>query len=161
MIKWGSLLLILSIWSNDIHSQALAIQKNNGQSIAYYYPGDIIKISLRDKKQFYEIYIDSITPSHLVSYGNRISIDSIKYVTKTQKHFNYVASASGLISAGILLPIIVTMNGLINSERPLLSNNFAFSSVALIGAGGLLLSLEQRYYELHKKHHFAVIQRPE
>lgn len=161
MIKWISLLLILLIWSNDIHSQALALQKKNGQSVTYYYPGDIIKISLRDKKQFYEIYLDSITPTHLVSYGNRISIDSIKYVAKTQQHFNYAASAGGLISAGVFLPIIVITNSLLNGDRPLLSNNFAYSSAVLIGAGGLLLSLEQKQYTLHKKYHLAVIARPE
>ena len=157
---WISLLLLLIGWSCDIHAQALSLQKKNRHNISYYYKGDIIKISLSDKQHFYEIYIDSISPKMLISYGNYIPIDSIKFVARAPKKFNYTASAGSFIAAGLILPLIVVGNNLLNSNRPLISANFIYSSAVLVGAGALLLSLEQKDYALHKKYSLVTIEHP-
>lgn len=144
------LLLQLVGIQHVIAQRQLAIQKKNG-GLLRFYEGEQIKVR-HTALGWVKGELEFILNDSIIVEGRKMPIAEVDAIRVSRPFL--AGNGVTLITAGVLWPGVVTINGMLANVEPLLPTRTIVSSVAMLGGGIALVYLGRRTYYTHKGHRF-------
>ena len=157
MIRFTFLLISLIFFPPTVFSQKIiAFDKSGKVKRIRYYEGEYISLKKLDKIKVAGI-IDQIDQKSFVVDGIKITLDSVRAVYNTQSGMGY-----RLISRIFVIPAIgymplITVNGLINNDKPIIRQNQFYYGGGFITIALLSNFLASRPFKISNKRPLKII----
>lgn len=133
-----------------VAQRQLAIQKKNG-GLLRFYEGERIKVR-HTSLGWVKGELEFILKDSIIVEGRKMPIAEVDAIRVSRPFL--AGNGVTLITAGVLWPGVVTINGMLANVEPLLPTRTIVSSVAMLGGGIALVYLGRRTYYTHKGHRF-------
>lgn len=150
LFLFALLLLQLVGIQHVVAQRQLAIQKKNG-GLVRFYEGEQIKVR-HTSLGWVKGELEFILKDSIIVEGRKMPISEVDAIRVSRPFL--AGNGVTLITAGVLWPGVVTINGMLANVEPLLPTRTIVSSVAMLGGGIALVYLGRRTYYTHKGHRF-------
>ena len=134
-------------------STYLVIRNRKSAKVQRIHPGDAVRIRTGD----YDVkgIVEDIRDDYIQVGGSQVEYFRIEKLT----YYKPILMQNGIkiMGAGVLLTGIVTFNGLINNDDPILDKGSAIISAVAVGLGAALFKFGVINYRMNEKRYFEVI----
>ncbi|RAV97785.1 hypothetical protein [Pseudochryseolinea flava] len=158
----NTLLLSLSLFvciTCFAQQQVVIIRKQN--VVKRFEPGDLIRYSLSDRKQFRLERIVELTDTTIITNNDTVPYYKIMLVDiGAQRKITIREIGFNAILAGLLLPLADMINvGIVQDEKYEFSRGVGITSATLITVGALMYILDRPYFKLGHRNRIRIVDR--
>jgi hypothetical protein len=154
-VRRSMLLIVLSLFAIDSFAQStyLTIRNRQRAKVQRIYPGDAVKLQSQDFN--IKGVVEVVRHDYIQVNGTKMEYHRIEKFT----YYKPILMQNGvkIMGAGVLLAGIVTFNGLINNDDPILDKGTAIISAVAVGLGAALFKFGIVEYKMNDKRYFEVI----
>ncbi len=148
-----TLALLLLFSGNVLAQKQLSLQKNKGGTLRFF-EGDRLNVRVAENGRWYKGELEHVKTDTIILNGQKLGLSQIDAV-RVYRPF-LLGNGYILMTAGVLWPGIVAVNGLLANVTPLLTPGSIVGSVAMLGGGIALTQLGKRTYRIKKGHRLLI-----
>jgi hypothetical protein len=157
MLRLSFFLLLLAMFSTTVFSQKIvAFDKHGKVKRVRYYEGEYIHFKTIQKERVAGS-IEIIKDSSFVVNGKEFKLDSIRTVFNTQTGMGFRLVRNIFIFPAVGYMPLITINGLINNDSPIIKQNQFYYGGAFIGVAFISNFLANRPFRISKKRPLKII----
>jgi len=155
MNKILCLLLLSCLSVNLLGQQFLYIKKEHAPPVYRLTLNEVLQFKTADSDNFVEGRVTHISTEHLGLNEVLYSLEDIVVIRRYQQFTK--AAGTGLGAAGLLYPVLASVNQVINFRRPLLTDGQAIASASMLGSGLILRWMSRKTYRKEDGYIWEVI----
>lgn len=149
--------LLFSFLSINSFSQKIVVFDKGGKvKRVRYFEGEYISLKTTDKVKLAGT-ISSIKDSSFVVGGIEVFLDSVVAVYKTQTGMGYRLGRNVFIIPAIGYLPLISFNGLINNDSPIVRRNQIYTGVAFMGVAAIFHFLANKPYKIRHNRPLKII----
>ncbi len=148
-------LILLCCTVGTISAQYLVVKKPGKVESEKYFAGDEIQLKIKGADWWLKGNIQYIGDSSISVDSREIALLEIEAV---RVPLNFTGTLGSLMmSAGIFFTSIITVNGIINNDSPIIGTNQLIIGSSLVATGWALRKFKFKYLPIGKKYIILVI----